>query len=260
MPAIDADGTPIRIKVEGPEQAPALIFSNSLGTDLHMWDEQAGTFCKDFRVVRYDQRGHGKSGAPPGPYSIERLARDALMVINHLGLAKVNWCGLSMGGMTGMWLGRHAPERIDRLVIANAAAKSQTPAAWNARISTVNAKGMQAIADAVLNVWFSEAFRKRAPEIIKRMRAMLVATDPRGYVGCCAGVRDVDQRWGLHEIKLPTLVICGRHDPAVPLEAGEAVAASVGGARLSVLDAAHISNIEQSAAFTDALAKFLGKG
>jgi pimeloyl-ACP methyl ester carboxylesterase len=126
-----------------------------------MWDEQAKAFAKNFRVVRYDQRGHGKSGAPDGPYSIERLGRDVLAILDALELPRVNYCGLSMGGMTGMWLARTAPERFERMIFANTAPKSQTPDSWNTRIATVRAKGMEAIADAVLGIWFTKNFSIR---------------------------------------------------------------------------------------------------
>jgi 3-oxoadipate enol-lactonase len=260
MPVIDVGGTPIHVEVEGAAKAPVLMFSNSLGTNLHMWDEQAEVFAKHFRVVRYDQRGHGKSGAPAGPYSMDLLGQDALAIMNHLGLTKVNWCGLSMGGMTGMWLGRHAPERIDRLVLSNCAAKSMTPTAWNTRISTVNAKGVDAVADTVLTFWFTQEFRERCPQVVARMREMMVSIDKQGYVGCCAAVRDMDQRWDIRDIKLPTLVIAGRHDAATTLKDGEYIAGAIAGAKLVVLDAAHISNIAVPAPFTDAVENFLKKG
>lgn len=257
MPVIDADGTPINVEIEGPENAPVLMFSNSLGTTLHMWDEQAKAFAKNFRVVRYDQRGHGQSGAPEGPYSMDRLGKDALAIMDHFGIAKVNWCGLSMGGMTGMWLGRHAPARIDKLVLSNTAAKSLTPEAWNTRIRTVREKGLDAIADTVLGIWFSQGFRERAPDVVAHMRAMMIATNTRGYVGCASGIRDMDQRSGIASIKLPTMVIAGRHDPATTVKDAEFITDQISGAKLILLDAAHISNVEQPAPYTDAVAKFL---
>jgi 3-oxoadipate enol-lactonase len=259
MPMIDADGTPIHVEVEGKAGAPVLMFSNSLGTNLHMWDEQAKALAKSHRIVRYDQRGHGKSGAPEGAYSIDRLGRDVLAVLNALEIPRVNFCGLSMGGMTGMWLARMAPERFDRMIFANTAPKSQTPDSWNARIRTVHAKGLEAIADAVLGIWFTKEFREKDPSTIAGMRAMMIANDPAGYVGCCAAVRDMDQRWAIGDIKLPSLIIAGRGDNATPLKDSEFMAGRIAGAELAVLDAAHISNVEQSAAFTRALEQFLAK-
>jgi 3-oxoadipate enol-lactonase len=257
MPMIDADGTPINVEVEGKADAPALMFSNSLGTNLHMWDEQAKALGKHFRVVRYDQRGHGKSGAPDGVYSIERLGRDVLAILDALGLQRAHFCGLSMGGMTGMWLGRHAPERIDKLILSNTAPKSQNPDMWNMRIRTVRAKGVAAIADAVLGIWFTKQFHEREPKKIAWMREMMSATPAQGYAGCSAGIRDMDQRWGLTDIKLPTLIIAGRQDNGTPLSASEFIASRIAGSKLTVLEAAHISNVEQPARFTAVLEEYL---
>ena len=135
MPVIQADGCSIHVEVEGAERAPVLMLSNSLGTNLHMWDDQAEELAKNFRLVRYDSRGHGKSAAPAGPYTIERLGRDALAVMDGLGIDKVNWCGLSKGGMVGMWLGAHAGERIDRLILSNTSCYMPATDIWNQRIA-----------------------------------------------------------------------------------------------------------------------------
>jgi 3-oxoadipate enol-lactonase len=257
MPTIDADGTPINVEVEGAEDAPPLMFSNSLGTNLHMWDGQAAALKGRFRIIRYDTRGHGKSGAPPGPYSMERLGRDVLKILSSLGILRVRWCGLSMGGMTGMWLARHVPECIERMVLANTAAKSATPDIWNARIHAVNVSGTAAVAEATMERWFTKNFRERAKESVGRVRAMLEATAPQGYTGCSSAIRDMDQRWGLAEIKTKTLVIAGKHDKGTTVADAELIASRIKGAKLKVLNAAHISNIEQSRAFTEAIKPFL---
>jgi 3-oxoadipate enol-lactonase len=260
MPVIDADGTPINVEIEGRSDAQPLMLSNSLGTNLHMWDDQAAALSKHFRVIRYDQRGHGKSGAPEGPYSIERLGRDVIAVMNALDIKTTHFCGLSMGGMTAMWLARHAPARFDKLVLSNTAPKSQTPDSWNTRIRTVLNKGIGAIADTVLGIWFTKDFRERSPDTIKRMREMMVANDPKGYCGCCAAIRDMDQRWYVSDIKLPTLIIAGKQDNATPLSASEFMVSRIAGAKLIALDAGHIANVEQTSAYTAALEKFLLKG
>jgi 3-oxoadipate enol-lactonase len=260
MAMIDADGTPINILVEGNADAPALLLSNSLGTNLHMWGEQAKAMSKYFRVIRYDQRGHGKSGVPNGAYSIERLGRDALAILNALDIPRAHFCGLSMGGMTGMWLARFASDRIDKLVLSNTGPKSLMPDSWNARIRAVLSKGIGAVADAVLGIWFTKEFRDRDPKAVARMREMLIATDPQGYVGCCAAIRDMDQRWGIGDIKLPTLIIAGKEDNATPLAQSEFMASRIAGAELTILKAGHISNVEQAAPFTAALEMFLVKG
>jgi 3-oxoadipate enol-lactonase len=259
MPTIDADGTPINVEIEGPADAPPLMFSNSLGTDLHMWDEQAAALKNRFRIIRYDTRGHGKSGAPPGPYSMERLGRDVLKILSSLGILRVRWCGLSMGGMTGMWLARHVPECIERMVLSNTAAKSGNPDLWNARIRTVNTKGIAAIADTTMERWFTKNFRERAKDTISRVQETLLATDPQGYVGCGSAIRDMDQRWGIADIKTKTLVIAGKQDIATTVANAELIVSRIKGAKLKLINAAHISNVEQPAAFTDAIEKFLLK-
>jgi 3-oxoadipate enol-lactonase len=225
-----------------------------------MWDAQAAAMVKHFRVVRYDQRGHGRSGAPAGPYSIERLARDVVAILNALEISRAHYCGLSMGGMTGLWLGRFAPDRIDKLVLANSAAKSLIPDSWNSRIRTVLAKGIDAIADTVLGIWFTKEFRERETKTTARMREMMVANSPVGYVGCCAAIRDMDQRWGIADIKTPTLIVAGEDDKATPLSASEFMKSRISGAQLVALKSGHISSVEQPAAFTTALEKFLLKG
>lgn len=257
MPVIDADGTPINVEVEGKADGPVLMLSNSLGTNLHMWDEQAQALSGRFRLVRYDPRGHGNSGAPDGIYSIERLGRDVIAILGTLGLERVHFCGLSMGGMTGMWLARHFPDRLGRLVLANTAPKSQTPDLWNMRIRAVRANGVGAIADMVLGVWFTEGFRQREPKKVAWIRQMLAATPATGYAACAGAIRDMDQRWALADIKLPTLIIGGRHDKGTPLSASEFMASRIPGAKLTVLEAAHISNVERSGEFTAALEEFL---
>jgi 3-oxoadipate enol-lactonase len=257
MPTIDADGTPLHVTVEGKADAPPIMFSNSLGTNLHMWDAQAKALSGRCRVIRYDQRGHGKSGAPAGPYSIERLGRDVLALLDALEIPRVDFCGLSMGGMTGMWLARTAPDRFGKMIFANTAPKSQTPDSWNTRIGIINAKGMDAIGDSVMSIWFTREFREQKRDTVATMRATLVATNPTGYIGCCSAIRDMDQRWAIAAIKLPSLIIAGRSDNATPLKESEFMQSRIADSELIVLDAGHISAVEQSAAFNAALEKFL---
>ncbi len=257
MPVIQSKGCPIHVEVEGPATAPALMLCNSLGTDLHMWDAQAPAFAKEFRLVRYDRRGHGKSGVPKGPYSMEMLGRDALAVMDGLGLETVNWCGLSMGGMVGQWLGANAPERIGKLILSNTHSYYPDKAMWEDRIRFVREKGVAAAADATMERWFTKEFRERAPEQIARMRAMFITTQPEGFLGCCAAVRDMDLRDAHAGIKAPTLVIVGLKDPATPPAAGEEIQKRIKGARLAALDAAHISNIEQPQVYIDTVLGFL---
>jgi 3-oxoadipate enol-lactonase len=189
MPMIDAEGCPIHVEVEGPDRAPVLMLSNSLGTTLHMWDAQVEPLTKHFRLVRYDRRGHGKSGVPKGPYTMERLGRDVLAVLDGLGIQKINWCGLSMGGMVGQWLGANAPQRIERLILSNTSCYFPDKTAWNDRIKFVREKGLAALAGPNMERWFTKGFRERSPETIARMVEMFVATPLEGYIGCGEAVR-----------------------------------------------------------------------
>jgi 3-oxoadipate enol-lactonase len=258
MPDIKVDdGCSIHAELEGPERAPVLMLSNSLGTDLHMWDEQVGPFTQHFRLLRYDRRGHGKSGVPKGPYSMERLGRDVLGVLDGLGIQRINWCGLSMGGMVGMWLGANAPTRVERLVLSNTSSFFPDKTMWEGRIKTVRDKGLEGIVDANMERWFTSGFRERAPQAMAKMRQMFLGTKVDGYVGCGEAIRDMDHRPLLSKISAPTLVIAGRHDPATPLEANEFICEHVPDARIVVLDAAHISNFEQPQAYANAVLGFL---
>jgi 3-oxoadipate enol-lactonase len=257
MPVIDADGCPIHVEIEGPERAPVLMLSNSLGTNLHMWDGQVADFLQRFRLVRYDRRGHGKSGCPKGPYTMDGLGRDALAVLDGLGLKRVSWCGLSMGGMVGQWLGAFAPERIERLILTNTSSYFPDKTAWNDRLALVREKGLAAFAEANMERWFTKGFLDRAPEAVAPIKAMFAASPLEGYLACGAAVRDMDHRPLLPKIKAPTLVIAGRYDPATPVEANEYIKNNIAGARLEVLDAAHLSNVEAREAYTKAVLEFL---
>jgi 3-oxoadipate enol-lactonase len=267
LPTIDIRRENFNCRIDGPAGAPVLVLSNSLGADLAMWDPQIPTLTKQFRVLRYDQRGHGASTVTaaardssrlaPGAYSLEALGRDVLSLLDALKIKRAHFCGLSMGGATGMWLAANAPERVDRLVLANTAPKFSTPEAWNARIDAVRKGGVEAIADAVLERWLTSGFRARDPETTARMRKMMVATPVAGYIGCCAAIRDADLRDALPKIAAPTLVIAGTHDPANPPAEGRAFAARIPGARVVELDAAHISNVEAPEEFTAQLVGFL---
>jgi len=257
MPEISADGCAIHVEVEGPQTAPVLMLSNSLGTNLHMWDGQVVPFTRHFRLVRFDRRGHGKSAAPKGPYSMERLGRDVLAILDALGIERVNWCGLSMGGMEGMWLGANAGSRINKLILSNTSCYFADKTVWDGRIKQVRDKGLADLVDATMERWFTAEFRRRSPQAIAGMREMFLNTDIEGYVGCGHAIRDMDHRPLLAKIRAPTLVIAGRHDPATTLEAGEFIAQHIPGAKLAVLEAAHIANLEQPQAYNDTVLDFL---
>jgi 3-oxoadipate enol-lactonase len=258
MPTIATDdGCPINVEVTGSETAPVLMLSNSLGTNLHMWDDQVGEFSKHFRVVRYDRRGHGKSGVPKGPYSMERFGRDAIAVLDALKVRKTNWCGLSMGGMVGQWLGANAPDRVEKLVLSNTNFHYADKAPWNDRIKFVQEKGLAQLVDPNMERWFTKGFRESSPQTIARMKEIFLGTDPAGYIGCCEAIRDMDFTASNPSIKAPTLVIVGSQDPATPPAQGEAIVKQINGARLASLDAAHIANMEQPKRYAETVLNFL---
>jgi 3-oxoadipate enol-lactonase len=257
MPFANIDQCRLHYLCEGPAKAPPLVLSHSLGADLSMWDPQLAPFAREFRVCRYDIRGHGASLPTPGPCTIERLGRDVLGLLDALGIARVCFCGLSMGGMIGMWLGTNAPERIDKLVLCNTAARLGTRDMWNTRVAAVREGGMSAIAPAVMERWFTASFRKRAPELVDAVRRTLLATPVEGYAAGCGAIRDMDQRETIRAVRAPTLVIAGTHDPATPPADGRLIASGIPGARYLELDAAHLSNIETADRFTAAVSDFL---
>ena len=222
-----------------------------------MWDLQAAEFRKNFRILRYDTRGHGQSSVTPGPYSIEQLGKDLLGLLDALHLDRVHFCGLSMGGMIGMWLGVNAPERLNKLVLCNTGAKIGTSEVWRARIEAVRVGGMKSIAPAVIERWFTPAFRAKDPAKAATVQRVLEETNSDGYIACCAAVRDFDYREGLKPIGTPTLVIAGAHDPATPPADGQFLAHHIQGAKYAELNAAHLSNIEDRDRFNSEVSAFL---
>ncbi|MES2028868.1 MAG: 3-oxoadipate enol-lactonase [Pseudomonadota bacterium] len=256
MPMIDADGCLLNVSVEGRDSGPTLMMSNSLGCTMAMWEPQMPTLTKLFRVIRYDRRGHGKSGMN-GPTSMERYGRDVLAILDDLNIDKVHWCGLSMGGMVGQWLGANAPERFNKIILANTSCYYPDPTNWHNRIKAVREGGLASVADAVIGGWLTADFRERDPETTARMKAMLIASPVEGYLAACEALSTLDQRALLPKIKSPTLVIAGRQDNATPVSAGEMIRSGIPGASMTLLDAAHISNVEQPYAFTDAVVGFL---
>lgn len=257
MPFCPIEGGSLHYEIDGEAGAPALILSNSVAADVSVWERQAARWAQRFRVVRYDQRGHGSSTATPGDYSIDQLGRDVLALMDHLGIARADWCGISIGGMTGLWLAMHAPERMHRLVLANTAALMPPPSLWDERIAIARTRGMEALATPTIERWFPAAFRAREPETIARIRTVVAATPVDGYAGCCAAVRDLDLRDGLAAIRHRTLVIVGEKDPSTPPAAGEFIQAQVPGALLARLDAAHMSNVERPGEFASLVETFL---
>ena len=257
MARITREGAEIHYEIEGPADAPAIMFSNSLGTSLGMWDGQVEDLSGRYRIVRYDSRGHGRSSAPAGPYSIEMLGRDALAVIEASGAERVRFCGLSKGGMVGMWLGCNAPQRLERLVLADTSAHMGPKSIWDERAAMARGAGLTAMVDAILERWFTAPFRAAAPERVETIREMILATPGEGYAACCEAIRDMDQREAIRSIAVPTLVVVGAEDPATPPETARFIHDRIAGSELVVIaGAAHLANVEKCAEFNHELSRF----
>ncbi len=248
----------LHYEVSGPEGAPAVLLGGSLGTDLAMWDRQV-PLADRLRLVRFDSRGHGCSPAPPGPYSIGELGADVLALMDAIGLERVSYCGLSIGGMVGMWLGVHAPERIDRLVLLCTAARVPAPERYAERARAVLTAGStEQIADGVLDRWLTPEFAAEHPAERARLRATLVATSAEGYAGCCAAIATMDLRAEIGAISAPTLVISGAQDLATPVALQAEIAAAIPDARHAVVDpAAHLAAVEQPVRINELIGEHL---
>jgi 3-oxoadipate enol-lactonase len=259
MPHVLRDGCRLIYRVDGNPHAPALMFSNSLGTTHELWSAQVAGLASAFRVILYDTRGHGGSDAPKGPYTLEMLGLDALAILDAAGAPRAHVCGLSLGGLTAMWLGVHAPDRLESLILASTAARIGNALLWQERIELVKSSGLQPLATAAMDRWFTGAFRAAHPDIIDRYRQMLESCPADGYVSCCAVLRDADLRDEIGGIAVPALVIAGTHDPVtLPADADE-IRTRIHNARLVLLDAAHLANVEQAAAFNDRVLAFINE-
>ena len=249
-----------RVTVDGDAAAPALILSNSLGTTLEMWDPQVPAFAKDHRLIRYDARGHGGSPVTPGPYSFADLGQDVLAVLDALHIERAAFCGISMGGHTGLWLAIHAASRIGAVAVCNSAAKIGTPQAWNERAAMVRAGGpasMQALAESSPGRWFSADFVRTYPAQVQLAQAWIAGTSPQGYAGCCEALAASDLRDVLARITTPTLLLAGASDPVTTVADAQAMQAGIAGAQLQVVPASHLSNLEAPLAFNQAVLHFL---
>jgi 3-oxoadipate enol-lactonase len=251
------DGRRLAYRFDGTADKPVLLLSNSIGTDLTMWDPQIETLGKHFRVLRYDSRGHGNSDVPAGPYSVDRIGRDAIELLDALNIDRVHFLGLSLGGMVGQWLGIHAPERIDRLILANTSAYLGPADQWEGRIASVLKADPQETADMFLRNWFPPQLLEAGGPMIAKIRAMLLATDPQGFAGSYAAVRDMDMRRTIALITAPTLVIAGQYDTVTLPSHSELIAATVPGAKLVQLPVVHLSYLESPEAFIKAVLEFL---
>jgi 3-oxoadipate enol-lactonase len=257
MPIARVNGCHLHYEIAGPANAPALALSNSLGTNFAMWDAQMPELRKSFRVLRYDTRGHGQSEVTPGPYSFEQLGRDVLALADSVNIDKFSFCGLSMGGVIGMWLGINAGKRLGKLALCSTAAKIGNRDTWNARIEAVRKGGTKSIAAATMERWFTARFREREPQTVERVKHMVESTTAEGFIGCCEALREADFRESISTIRTPTLVISATHDPGTPPADGKFLAKQILGARYVELDAAHLSNIEQHDRFTKEVSDFL---
>lgn len=257
MPVLPIHDAHIHYKVSGPQDAPIVVFSNSLGTDLAMWDLQVAALSNEFRILCYDGRGQGQSAATAGPYSIAQLADDLIQLLDRLQLQTVHVCGLSMGGMVGMSIALREPDRLRKLILCNTAPKIGTPETWNARINAVRTGGMAAVVESVLERWFTSDFRTMSPEALEQTRQMLLRSPLEGYVACCAAVRDMDARESIASIRIPTLIISGTQDPVTPPSDAQYMADKIGGALYKEIPAAHLSNIEAVDVFTMEVSRFL---
>lgn len=258
MAVVEIDSGACYYRLEGADEKPVLVLSHSLGMDHGMWDAQVAALGPHFKILRYDLRGHGASASPPGDYSIAALAGDVLALTSALGIGCFAFCGLSIGGMIGQWLGRHHPDRLSHLVLANTSPRVADPDGMESRRRAVLADGMAALAPTALRRFFSPDRLAANPPVVANARRTLAATNPVGYAGCCAAIRDMDQRGGLAAIRVPTLVISGDLDVSMPwADHGSVLSSSIPGARVVRLAAAHLSNLEQPQSFTAALAGFL---
>ena len=250
----------LNFRWDGRDDAPVLVLSHAVGLSMALWEPQLESFGRHFRILRYDHRGHGGSPAPPGPYRIEDLGRDLLHLLDRLELERVSLCGLSLGGMVGMWLGANAPERLDRLVLCCTAARMPQPELFTDRAERVRRDGMESVADAAIARWFTPAFLQRDRETVAYYRALFVSTNAAGYASACEALAEMDQRADLTRIDVPTLVIAGAEDQATPVDQSRLIAERIDGSKLVILpNAPHIANVEQPQALGAEVLGFLGE-
>jgi 3-oxoadipate enol-lactonase len=254
-----ANDVRIAYRTDGPEDAPTVVLVNSLGTDLRMWDSQIEPLSQHFRVLRYDFRGHGASSVPAAPYTIEQFGLELLALLDTLQIERAHICGLSLGGIIALYFVSRYPERVNRAVFANTAARIGTEATWDARIDAVKKGGIATIQDAVLARFLSAGFRQQHPEVARKISAMVEATNPIGYIGACAALRDADLRGTVSSIHTPSLIIGSELDESTPPAQAEELHASIAGSKLVIFpQTAHLSSVEQSEAFSEHVLRFLG--
>jgi 3-oxoadipate enol-lactonase len=256
-----ANGIAINYTLEGPANAPVVTMSHSLATDLSMWDPTVPALTGRFRVLRYETRGHGKTDAPKGAYTLDQLADDALALLKALGISRTHWVGLSMGGMIGQTLALKAPEVFLSLSLCDTSSRipAEAKPLWADRIKTAETQGMEPLVEPTLQRWFTEPFRKSRKDVIDKVATMIRTTPPAGYAGCCAAISALDLTDKISAIKIPTIAIVGEDDPGTPVAAHKVIQEKIAGCRLEILkSAAHLANMEQPEAFNKALTGFLG--
>jgi len=267
----DPGRVPVRLaaSIQGPAGAPVLVLGNSLGTTSALWDPQLPVLGRHFRLLRYEHRGHGIAGragagpgrspAPRGPYTIDELGADVLALLDLHGIERALYCGVSLGGMIGLWLAANAPERIAALALCCTSAYLPPAQMWADRAAQVRRGQLAAVAPQVVSRWFTPAFQARNPAVIAACTAGLERTDPEGYAGCCEAIAGMDLRASLASVSAPTLVIAGAQDPATPPWHGAVIASGISGARLAVIrGAAHLANVSAAGEVTSALLAHLG--
>lgn len=257
MPLFVREGLTLHYEVAGDHERPWVFFSNSLGANLSMWERQLAAFSGSFQVLRYDTRGHGQSSVPPGPYTVEQLARDVLALADHVGAKCFHFCGLSMGGLIGQWLALNAPQRLEKLVLCDTAARIGSPETWSDRTRTVENGGIGAIVEGGLQRWFTQRFFQDHGDIVDQFRSMILSAIPPGYIANCMAIRHADFRSSVHAVSVPTLVVCATHDPVTTVADAQFLVDSIRGAQMLELDAAHLSSVEQADVFNREVIRFL---
>jgi len=257
---LKANGIDVNYELRGKEGAPWLVLGHSLACSVRMWDPQVAALRDRYRILAYDTRGHGASEAPAGPYSLEMLADDLFFLCKELKIKTAHYCGLSMGGMIGQTFALKYPGVFRTLILADTTSRYPQDAApvWAERIRTVEARGMEPLAQPTLERWFTEAFRKTNPAVVDGIRKLILATPAAGYVGCSHAIPKINLTARLKEIKCPILVIVGEQDPGTPVAMAKEIHENAPGSQLVVIpQAAHLANLEQPAAFTRAMEQFL---
>jgi 3-oxoadipate enol-lactonase len=246
----------IHYQIDGPQDAPVIVLSNSLGTSLSMWEPQLPALTQNFRVLRYDTHGHGQT-TKRGKITLAQLGEDVITLLDHLNIEKAHFCGISMGGLTGIWLARFAPERFLSVTVANTAAKIGEQSAWLSRARTVRQEGMDVVAAGSADRWFTHAFRQHQPEVVEQLVHQLAHSEAEGYAECCEALAAADLRAEVAAITAPMLVIAGESDPVTTVADADFLQQQIAGAQRAVLAASHLSNIEAADAFNQALVTFI---